>query len=196
MRSLVSATILVWIALSFSTLTAQTFTIRGTVMSAENPPQPLAGATVVASGTERGATTDSLGRFQIGGLSNGSYTLRIEAAGFTKLTVDATIKGADQRLYVAVPRASAPVSPPPGLVFSGSVASQRSNGTATPLAGALLTLQPGGITARSNAGGDFRFSGLRDGAYTLTVRADDHTDVVSIFQLSANRSMQITMMAK
>ena len=57
--------------------------VSGTV--ADGSSNPLAGATVLiksASGASQTATTDSKGKYKIGGLAPGTYTISVAANGF------------------------------------------------------------------------------------------------------------------
>jgi outer membrane receptor protein involved in Fe transport len=69
----------------FATLSlAQTGMVSGVVTDAESR-QPLAGATVVITGTRLGAAADASGRYEITGVPIGSYTLRASFLGYTSV---------------------------------------------------------------------------------------------------------------
>jgi len=65
---------------------AQSGSVAGTVREAKSG-RPLEGATVVIPGTPLGATTDGSGRFLIGALETGRYTLVVSAIGFSSDSV-------------------------------------------------------------------------------------------------------------
>jgi iron complex outermembrane recepter protein len=62
--------------------------LRGQVTDASG--QPIAGAQVSVLELERGTRTDREGRFALGGVPGGVYTLRVTAPGYTPLTRRAT----------------------------------------------------------------------------------------------------------
>jgi TonB-linked SusC/RagA family outer membrane protein len=70
---------------SIQGINAQTFTVKGTVLSEEDN-SPLIGATVVEQGTANGTTTDLDGKFSLQ-LSSGSAVLEISYVGFERLVV-------------------------------------------------------------------------------------------------------------
>lgn len=72
-----------------STAAAQRFTARieGRVFDASTG-EPLAGATVRVDGTTLGTATDADGRFEIGNVPGGIYTLRISFVGFATAVVE------------------------------------------------------------------------------------------------------------
>lgn len=63
---------------------AQTAEVRGVVTDATTR-QPLAGATVIVTGTRLGAATDASGRYAITGVPVGSYTIRVSFLGYSPL---------------------------------------------------------------------------------------------------------------
>ncbi|MCU0452040.1 MAG: TonB-dependent receptor [Bacteroidetes bacterium] len=63
---------------------AQTGMVRGVVTDAESR-QPLAGATIVITGTRLGAAADAGGRYEITGVPLGSYTMRASFLGYTSI---------------------------------------------------------------------------------------------------------------
>ena len=73
--------------------------ISGTVVDSQTN-LPIAGASVLIVGTNRGANTDSLGNFLIKGVPPGNYTLRITGVGYQALQlINLTVK-ADSTLEV------------------------------------------------------------------------------------------------
>ncbi len=62
------------------------FLVGGTVRNAAVPAQPVPGAWVRIDETGQTFTTDAEGRFLIGGISAGAYTLAVRAVGFQERT--------------------------------------------------------------------------------------------------------------
>ena len=57
--------------------------------------RPLEGATVTVMGTSLSGATDAQGRYQIRGLSSGTYTVRATAIGYTRIETSVTGAGQD-----------------------------------------------------------------------------------------------------
>lgn len=138
--------------------TAPTYSISGTI----SPTAGGSGATITLSGAASASTTaNSSGAFTFSGLSNGTYTLTPSRTGYTfsPTSQNATVSGAN-------------VS---GVNFT---ATQQTNptysisGTITPAAGgdlATVTLSgAANTTAITNATGNYTFTGLANGVYTVT----------------------------
>lgn len=138
--------------------TVPTYSISGTI----SPAAGGSGATVTLSGAASASTTaNSSGAFTFSGLSNGTYTLTPSRTGYTfsPTSQNATVSGAN-------------VS---GVNFT---ATQQTNptysisGTITPAAGgdlATVTLSgAANTTTIANATGSYTFTGLANGAYTVT----------------------------
>ncbi|MEJ2152485.1 MAG: TonB-dependent receptor [Gemmatimonadota bacterium] len=109
---IVGCTVLM-LALSIGSVHGQqdTQTIRGTIMTEEGTPIPLARVSVV--GTARGAVTDRGGRFEVGPLSPGEYTLTIEHSGYRTHTENVSlVQGASAEVSVTL--AVTPI-PLPGI---------------------------------------------------------------------------------
>jgi hypothetical protein len=147
----------------------------------------LAGARVWLSGTEHSAQTDSAGRYELGDLPEGRYTVsfrsaRLDSLGYTPDPVGVTLsRGEAARQDLAVPPPArvlaaactaegAPAAAAGSGVLVGVV---RRDGTAEPLAGARVILTAGGreLQARTDARGVYRFCGAPAGA-PLAVRVE------------------------
>jgi len=136
------------------TATAQTFSISGTISG-------TGGETVSLSGHSSASTTaDASGNFTFGNLANGSYSVTPSKTGYTFAPTSqaVTINGTNVT----------------GLGFTASVApiTYTISGSISPASvgsGATVTLSGGAAastTADSN--GNFSFSSLTSGAYTVT----------------------------
>lgn len=125
--------------------------------------QGLAGVTITLSGTAQGtATSDAAGNYIFTGLSNGSYTVTPAQTGFifSPASQALTINGAHITAvnFIATPNTL------PTFTISGIVTAA-GNG----LAGVTMTLSgTGSATATTTTVGNYLFSGLVNGAYTVT----------------------------
>jgi len=151
------------------------FTLSGRVTQAGGP---VAGATVFANlqgggGRQASSTTDSSGSYQLNGLQAGTYTVNamsaLAAAGASKRqTITLT---SDQALDIAFPSAK----------ILGQVVDADGN---LPLANATVTVamqeiggSGGGIGQRpatSDSNGQFSFTNLDEGTYTLSTSKPDY----------------------
>jgi iron complex outermembrane receptor protein len=72
---------------------AQTGTIIGTVENSEG--QPIPHANVVLAGTNKGAATDSTGRYVISNIESGIYLLRVSSIGFKEQQREVVVKSGE-----------------------------------------------------------------------------------------------------
>ncbi len=72
---------------------AQTGSISGQVLDDVGQPVPFASVTV--KGTSRGASADENGRYKLPGLSDGSYTIVVNAVGFTQMEKVVRVAGGE-----------------------------------------------------------------------------------------------------
>jgi hypothetical protein len=135
----------------------QTFSISGTI----SPSTGGGGATVTLSGTANSTTTaNASGVYTFTGLANGSYTVTPSNAGysFTPASQNVTVNGANVT----------------GLNFTATANPTYSiSGTISPTAGgsgATVSLSGAGTATMTlaDSAGNYIFSGLANGTYTLT----------------------------
>jgi len=121
----------------------------------------LAGVTMTLSGASTATTTtDSGGNYTFSSLANGSYTVTPSRTGFafTPATSPQTVNNAD---ITGVAFSATAV---PTFSISGSVTLN-----SAPLAGVTMTLSGAGVaTTTTDVNGNFTFSGLANGSYTVT----------------------------
>jgi hypothetical protein len=138
------------------TAQATTWSISGVI----NPTSGGAGATVTLSGAASATTvSDGNGNYSFTGLTNGSYTVTPTNTGytFTPASQSVTINGTNQA----------------GINFTAQSASGYSiSGVITPAAsgsGTTITLSgTSKATTTSDANGNYSFTGLANGVYTVT----------------------------
>jgi hypothetical protein len=152
----------------------QGFTLSGRVTQVG---EPIAGATVFANlqgggGRQASATSDSGGAYQLIGLQAGTYTVNaMSALALSGVSKRQTVTlSADQTLDIAFPSAK----------IAGQVVDADGN---LPLANASVTIasqEPGaggGFGQRavmSDSNGQFSFTGLDEGSYTLSTSRPDY----------------------
>jgi uncharacterized protein (TIGR03437 family) len=140
------------------TATAQTWTITGGVGTSGS------GATIALTGTATATTTaNASGAYTFSGLANGSYTLTPSLTGFTfsPASLAVTVSGAN--VTAASFTATAQTwTITGGVGTSGSGATIALTGTST-------------ATTTANASGSYTFSGLANGAYTVTPSKTGYT---------------------
>ena len=135
-----------------------TYTLSGTISPA------LAGVTLTLSGTSSGtATSDVSGNYSFPGLINGTYTITPSKTGyaFSPVSQQVTVAGANAT-------AAAFAATQTAFTLSGSI---------TPaISGVTLTLSGSGSgTASSDGFGNYSFSGLSNGTYTVTPSKSGYT---------------------
>lgn len=140
------------------TATAQTFSISGTI----SPVAGGSGATVTLSGAAAATTTaDGMGNYMFTGLPNGTYAVTPSHIGYTfnPGIQTATVSGANVT----------------GINFTATAQVGQSfgiSGTITPTTGgggATVTLTgAAAATTTADSGGNYAFTGLGNGNYTVT----------------------------
>ena len=125
---------------------------------------PLAGVTIYLTGdADKTAVTDLEGSYKIMGLFDGSYTVTpiLEGFEFAPLSRNITISGASVTGQDFEVTQAAEL-----FVITGSVVTSR---RALPIPGVQMTLEgPANRTAMTGTAGNYIFSGLPDGRYTIT----------------------------
>jgi hypothetical protein len=137
--------------------------VSGTVSGAAT-----SGVTVALSGTSSAsATTGAGGTYSFTGLADGAYTVTPSLAGytFTPASTSVTLAGADAtgKNFVAA------AIPPATHLISGTVSGAATSGVTVALSGASSA------TTTTGAGGAYAFTGLADGAYTVTPSLTGYT---------------------
>ena len=139
-----------------SAAVVQTYTISGTISGAGGN-----GATVALTGASTANTTaDASGKFSFSGLSDGSYTVTVTRTGytFTPASAPVTLSGSNQTVSFASL-----------YTISGSISGAGGNGATVALSGTSTA------STTADASGNFSFSGLSDGSYTVTVTRTGYT---------------------
>ncbi len=135
--------------------TAQTWTVSGAI----TPSAAGSGATVALTGATNASTVaDSSGNFTLTGLSNGSYILTPSKAGFYFSPTSQPVNVNGTNLS--------------GVKFTGTAQTWSISGTISPAAGgvgATVTLAgTSSASAIADSSGSYSFTGLANGAYTIT----------------------------
>jgi plastocyanin len=168
-----------------STTPASTYSynIAGTVTSNSTG---LAGVTMTLSGAGSATTTSNAGgNYVFNGLVNGSYTITPSLSGFTFTPVSSAhaVNGAN----ITGVNFTATANTNPTFSISGTVTS-----SGTGLAGVTMTLSGAdSATTTTDANGNYVFSGLVSGSYTVTPSKTDFT-FVPVDSTQAVNSADIT----
>jgi Carboxypeptidase regulatory-like domain len=134
-----------------------TYSISGTI----SPTTGGSGATVTLSGAGAAATTaDGSGAYTFTGLANGTYAVTPSRAGYTfsPTSLNATVNGANVT----------------GINFTATAQTNTFSisGTITPTAGgsgaAVMLSGPAAATTTADTSGNYSFTGLANGTYTVT----------------------------
>ena len=168
----------------------QTATVTGVVVQAGGG-APINNATVRLAGLTP-ATTNADGRFTIGNVSPGRYTLATQAVGFRVNVFALTITG-DTTLHIALDRV--PVQLDTVVVRAGDLTIEgqvRDATTQTRLLDAQVTLFPGDRTAGAMSGG-FRLAEVPRGEITLVVDGFQHLPKEITFVASTDTSLVIDL---
>jgi Carboxypeptidase regulatory-like domain len=140
---------------NFVSSVVPTYIISGTVSGAV-----VQGVAINLSGPATSSiTTDSGGNYSFSGIADGNYTLTPSLAGYAFNPVNSlvTVNGADSAANNFVSTV-APVT----YSISGTVSGDVVQGVAIDLSGAATA------TTTTDSGGNYIFSGLSDGSYTIT----------------------------
>jgi hypothetical protein len=137
-----------------------TYTVSGSITPSANGTGST--VTLTLSGTTVATTTaDSSGNYSFTGLSNGNYTVTPTKTGFTFSPASAPANVSNANVAVAAFTAN----PIPTYTVSGSI-TPSANGT-----GSTVTLTLGGTTVATttaDSSGNYSFTGLSNGSYTVT----------------------------
>jgi hypothetical protein len=139
------------------TLTPNPATIVGTITDASTN-QPISNATV-SYGGPTSAATNSAGQYTLSNVTEGSYTLVVNASGYASQSKPVTVGPG------ATATVNAALAPNPGTV-TGTVTD---SGTAQPISGA--TVSDGATSTTTNANGLYTFSNLAEGSYAVSAVA-------------------------
>jgi hypothetical protein len=145
-----------WVDLVFNPASSQTWSISGTI----SPASLGAGTTVGLSGAATATVTaDSSGNYSFPGLANGTYTVTPNRSGatFSPASQSMTINGANVTA-VNFTAASSQTWSISGTISPASLGA----GTTVGLSGAATA------TVTADSSGNYSFSGLANGTYTVT----------------------------
>ncbi|MGA9751599.1 MAG: carboxypeptidase regulatory-like domain-containing protein, partial [Acidobacteriota bacterium] len=138
-----------------------TYSISGTVSGAT-----ASGVTMSLTGAATATTTtDTSGNYTFSGLANGSYTVTPSKSGYTfsPTSLAVTISGANQTGKNFTATSTATYS------ISGTVSGDTASGVTVNLTGAASA------TTTTDTSGNYTFSGLANGSYTVTPSKSGYT---------------------
>ncbi len=152
------------------TYTGPTYSISGKVQTYSlRTFLPLAGVTVTLSGAaNKTATTDNYGNYSFAGLTNGTYTITPAKTGYTFTPTSRTVTVNNANLT--------------GQNFTGIISSAtysisgRVTTGGTGLSGVTMTLSgAANRTTTTDVNGNYSFTGLANGTYTITPTLANYT---------------------
>jgi len=158
--------------------------IVGSVIN-QNDASPIIGASISLSGGAS-ATTNASGDFDIDNVTSGEYTLSVSAPGFITRDFPLIVPASNVININAIsllPEGDQPQSSVAGQVLDGT--------TQLPVAGAQVVLNNGTPLA-SNVDGEFDFTGLDAGAYTLSVSKEGYLTAEYLFDLASATDAQLS----
>lgn len=145
-------------------MTGSTWSVSGSIIPASSG----SGAIVTLTGASSGsATADAGGNYSFAGLANGSYTITPSKTGYTfsPVSQNVTVNGASQTGVNFTAQGNGPT-----WSISGTI-SPASGGS-----GATISLSgPSSANTVADAGGNYSFSGLENGLYTVTPAKNGYT---------------------
>jgi Domain of unknown function (DUF1929)/Bacterial Ig domain/Glyoxal oxidase N-terminus/Carboxypeptidase regulatory-like domain/Kelch motif/Galactose oxidase, central domain len=134
-----------------SAATTPAWTISGTITAG-------AGATVALGGAATAmATADSSGNFSFSGLANGTYTVTVSKSGYTFTPASQTMTVTDSN-QMGINFSGQAI---PTWSMSGNLGSDGSGST-------VLLIGTASAAATADSAGNFTFTGLANGTYTVT----------------------------
>ncbi len=160
-----------------------TYSLSGTVTTSGG--SALAGVTMALSGTASGtATTDTNGNYTFTGLVNGTYTVTPSLSGYTFSPSSATVTVSGANIT--------------GVNFTGtssstgatnSISGKVTLSNGSPLAGVTVTLSGAASgSVNTNGTGNYNFTGLANGTYTITPGKNRYTFTPSSITVTVNGS--------
>ena len=143
-----------------------TYSISGTVRTSGG--SPISGVTMALSGASSATTsTDGSGNYNFSGLSNGSYTLTPSMSGYTFAPTSRNVNMSGANVT-----SQDFTGTPPSITYSisGKVTTRpRGSVPGSPISGVTMTLSgDAGATTITDGNGNYSFSGLNNGSYTVT----------------------------
>jgi hypothetical protein len=156
--------------------TAPTFSISGTI----TPTAGGSGAKVVLSGAATASTTaNASGIYTFTGLANGNYAVTPSRTGYTfsPTSQSAPVNGAN----VTGINFTATAQTAPTFSISGTITPTAGGSGAT-----VLLNGPAAATTTTNAAGNYTFTGLVNGAYTITPSDAGYTFAPAVQDVTLN----------
>jgi rhamnogalacturonyl hydrolase YesR len=153
-----------WVDVLFTPATATpTYTISGTISG-------IGSATVALSGAASASSVaSSAGTYSFTGLANSSYTVTPSLTGYTFSPTSRSVTVSSANVTVPVFTATAVVTTPT-FTISGTISpSPAGSGTTVTLSGAASA------TTTANSSGNYTFTGLANGSYTVTPSESGYT---------------------
>ena len=136
--------------------------VSGSVKNSSDS-SPVSGAAVVIDGTSFSATTDSSGNYAISNVASGVYAMTASKTGYKNASLSAVSIVADSTASANFYLAAEQIQPQTGNI-SGTC---KNSSTGQVVADVTVEIAGKGISAVSDSSGQFLFSGISTGTYTL-----------------------------
>lgn len=166
-----------WLAIAIvgmlgSAVGAQAYTFSGTVTAPDGmSSEIIVGASIVVEPGNHTATTGADGKFSIGGLAGGTYTVTVDAPGRLGYVMDLKLESDKHCVFSLAPD----VSEQPGQSPTGTVFGAVPGGSPIPLPNALIRVTPGNFTTYTDVNGNFTLPGtIGPGTFMIHVSASGY----------------------
>lgn len=143
---------------------------------------PLAGVTVALLGQPHMALSDEKGQFRLSGVSPGSYSLWLKKEGFAPQTHPLSLQASLQDLRWELQADQA----------EGKIQGQALDRQGQPLSGAQISLEPGSLSAQSDAQGRFGLS-VRPGAYLLKAKRQGQIQASGFVSVDPGQTVNVSL---
>jgi len=146
---------------SLSPITVSPGTIDGVVYNGQTG-VGIGGATVSLSPSGLTTSTNGSGNYIFGSVAPGTYTIAASASGFHSASASVSVTSGHNSVV------NLKLQP---MATTGSLVGTVKGSNAKGLAGATVTVSPGGLSTATDSSGYYAFASLLPGTYTVTVSA-------------------------
>ena len=153
-----------------SALSAQTFSVRGTVTNESGRPLEQAQVTLDPQGANRQVRTDRDGRYSFIGVPPGLHTVRVVWVGFTPETREFSVTGGDVTVDVTLIRITRLDTVAVTAKRTGIYGSVISKDSLLPVPGARIEILGARKADSTSSTGTFNFPAIQGGSYIVRIK--------------------------